>query len=186
MRRSVSDEHVVAYAMRRERSTKVFHVVVCSALVLYCGLRAFESITASVGAASMVERVGSPILNGVAAALMIYSFSRPERYKLSNAMFSVGRARIHLERIESVRNARRAGWARFHSWSLAPQGLLISERGRRRDVYISPENPEQFLHDLTARCPHLELREGGFVRDSAARGPHLELRNGALSRTAES
>ena len=87
------------------------------------------------------------------------------RYALSDEEIraSIGPVgiRVRLEDIESVS----PGWLkspRSWKWGLTVRGLVIRRRGKRMGVGISPDDPDTFLRDLAALCPHLEPRDGGL------------------------
>tara|TARA_B100000315_G_scaffold37722_1_gene32356 strand:+ start:220 stop:582 length:363 start_codon:yes stop_codon:yes gene_type:complete len=85
-------------------------------------------------------------------------------YTLSDRLLYVGFGaigmRVPLDTIESVTPGYGKGltW----SWAMSLKGLLIARRGKRWPVFIAPLHQDAFLHELAARCPHLELRDGGL------------------------
>ena len=122
------------------------------------------------------------VLVGILAVLSASSGQSCSSYKLSANRLSVGngplRVRIPLTRIESVASGWR-GARHVLSWANSSSGLLICQRGRRRQVFISPRDFYIFLHDLAQRCPHLQFRDDRALGDTAAPGLRLSLREGA-------
>lgn len=151
------DARTVTYVPKRDRWITLVHW----ATALLSAWLAFRVAAAPI---APTAKVGVAVCYGVVVFVCVaplYLLS----YKLSNQTLRMGfgpvRMTVPLDSIESATPGVKAGltW----SWSLALRGVVITRRGRRWKVFISPLSRDDFLRDLAARCPHLEFRDGGLA-----------------------
>ena len=162
MSQGTGDRRVVTYVPRRDR----WITVVLWSTALLLAWSAARMATAPMDA-TLKLGIGAFYAAIIAMCVApIYALS----YRLSDRTLRagvgpVGRS-VALADIESVTPGMKTGltWG----WSLSVKGVVITRRGRRWKVFVSPLCQGDFLRDLAERCPHLELRDGALSRTDAS------------------
>ena len=148
------DERVARYAPRRGWFTMAKLGVIVLALVS-------ASLAVARAGMSSLATTALYILYGSLIAICLGSvYGLGYHVSLTALTAHIGpiRMRVLLEDIESVR----PGWIKkggIWRWAVTLKGLVITRRGKRMRMGISPEDESVFLRDLAALCPHLELRD---------------------------
>ncbi len=158
MSQGTGDRRVVTYVPRRDRWITV--VLWSTALLL-----AWSATRMATAPMDPTWKLGigafyAAIITMCVAPIYALSYRLSDR-TLRAGFGPVGRS-VALADIESVTPGMKTGltWG----WSLSVKGVVITRRGRRWKVFVSPLCQGDFLRDLAERCPHLELRDGALFR----------------------
>ncbi|MEO2005049.1 MAG: PH domain-containing protein [Candidatus Poribacteria bacterium] len=153
----VGDDRTADYAPRRPWRVTVGLWVVVALLIA-------AAFAVNRGEMSYLVKTAISLLYGV-IIIFCLSLLYGLRYTLSDealcARVGPVQMRVPLEDITSVK----PGWIKKYNtwrWALTPTGLAVARRDRRIRIGVSPDDREEFLRDLGARCPHLEACDGGL------------------------
>jgi hypothetical protein len=126
----------------------------------------------AIGLFLVVARGGDPgpgwalVRVGVVAAAAVLVTTYPLNYEVAAgelvARSGVMRWRVPLASVEEVRPSRNPASA--PTWSLDRLRVDYLKGGRRRALYVSPEDKAAFLRDLADAAPGLEFRGDRLVR----------------------